>query len=1058
MRHALLLALWSTSIVWAQGSVTIYGTVQDVSGAVLASVSVRVQNEGTGLVRSVTSDERGAYIATQLPVGIYTVSAELAGFKRYLQRNIQVQVDENRQVPIVLQLGDVNESVTVESEMVQVDTRSGTIREVVDSNRIVELPLNGRNPLDLQLLVAGAGRVTPRGQAQNTSVSINGARDNANNYTLDGGDNHDPYFNSPSVFPQPDALAEFSIQTNAYGAEYGRNAGIQVNAVSKSGTNKLHGSLFEFLRNDKLNARNYFSNIVPPFKRNQFGGTLGGPIIRDRTFFFGSFQGTRSRSAPGSVTAAVPSAAERRGDFSAYLPRTIRDPLTNQSFPGNMIPANRVSRPAVNFLDAFIPLPNRPDGLFTFASQDAFDQDQYLIKGDHRFNSANQLSARYLYNKDKNKETPGTVPNFIANIQYRNINFSATDTHIFSPTLINVATFTFGDVDRAQFPTTPGNKSWNDFGAKFVPSFINPAIPVAHATNVAGRFNAFARYPLDHFRNNLEIADKINWTRGPHLIKFGFELRRSNLDLAEWGGGECTCSFNGQFSGDSMADFMLGRPNNVNQSSPAVTNSRLTELMAFVQDDWRVNSRLTLNLGMRWDPFVPYVDGNDQYAAFRPGQKSQVFVNAPLGFVTVGDAGVPRATIPNRWGQFAPRLGFAWDPTGSGRTSIRGGYGVFFSTLKQQNTLGPSANQPFVLRFVVIAPPGGLENPYSTVPGGVPLPFNRPTTPDERRNARFVLPITINEWNAGMRNGYMQQWNINVQREFFRSYLVTAAYVGSKGTKLRLQKELNPAIYTPGTSTVANTDARRALAPTYGSIITQLSNGNSTYHSAQLSLNRRFTRGFTLLASYTFSKLIDIGSDDNYPPSNPNDFRNERGLSDFDIPHRFVASYIWELPRLRSHPALVRHVIGGWETNGIFTIQSGQVLTVRAGVDRSLIGVNRDRADLVGNPSLSTDRPNNELVNRYFNTAAFALPVLGTFGTVGRNTIRGPGLTSVDFGLLKNFHFFEQHRLQFRAEFFNLLNQTAFGNPNTAVNNPQFGRITTAGSPRVVQLALRYSF
>lgn len=1058
MACTLLLFLLTAGAVWGQGSVTIYGTVQDTSGAVLASVPVRVQNEGTGLIRTVTSDDRGAYIATQLPVGVYTVSAESTGFKRYVQPNIQVQVDENRQVPVVLELGNVNDSVTVAAEIVQVDTRSGTIREVVDSKRIVELPLNGRNPLDLQLLVAGAGRVTPRGQAQNTSVSMNGARDNANNYTLDGGDNHDPYFNSPSVFPQPDALAEFSIQTSAYSAEYGRNAGIQVNAVSKSGTNQLHGSLFEFLRNDKLNARNYFSNTVPPFKRNQFGGTIGGPIRRDRTFFFASYQGTRSRSAPGSVTAAVPSAAERRGDFSAFLPRTIRDPRTNQPFPGNVIPASRVSQPAINFLAAFIPLPNRPDGLFSFASQDAFDQDQFLIKGDHRFSSANQLSARYLYNKDKNRETPGTVPDFVANIQYRNLNFSATDTHIFSPSMINVATFTFGDVDRAQFPTTPGNKSWNDFGAKFVPSFINPDIPVAHATNVAGRFNAFARYPLDHFRNNFEIADKINWIRGPHLIKFGVELRRSKLDLVEWGGGECTCSFNGQFSTDAMADFMLGQPNNVNQSSPAVTDSRLTELMAFFQDDWKVNSRLTLNLGVRWDPFVPYVDGNDQYAAYRPGQKSQVFVNAPVGFVAAGDTGIPRATIPNRWAQFAPRFGFAWDPFGKGRTSIRGGYGIFFSTFKQANTLGPSANQPFVLRFVVVAPPGGLENPYSTVPGGVPLPYNRPTTPEERKNARFVLPISINEWNASMRNGYMQQWNINVQREFFHSYLVTAAYVGSKGTKLRLQNELNPAIYTPGTSTAANTDARRALAPTYGSILTQLSNGNSSYHSAQLSLNRRFSRGVTLLASYTYSKLIDLGSDDNYAPTNPNDFRNERGLSDFDIPHRFVASYIWELPRLRNQRALLRYVAGGWETNGILTTQSGQALTVRAGVDRSLIGVNRDRADLIGDPSLDTGRPHNDLVNRYFNTSAFALPALGTFGTVGRNTIRGPGLTAVDFGLLKNFNFREHHRVQFRAEFFNLLNQTAFGNPNTTFNNAQFGRITTAGSPRVIQLALRYNF
>jgi outer membrane receptor protein involved in Fe transport len=392
----LVIALLLVGIVSAQGTVTIFGTVTDSSGSVVAGATVVITHNGTGQARPVISDSHGDYVASQLPIGEYTVSVSMTGFKKFVQPNIRVQVDENRHVPVVLQIGDVAESITVQAEIVQVDTRAGTLREVVDSRRIVELPLNGRNALDLQRLVAGAGAVADRGQGQNSTISINGSRQNGNNYVLDGGDNHDPYFNSPSVFPPPDALEEFSINTSSYSAEYGRNAGALMNAVTRSGTNSWHGTLFEFLRNDKLNARNFFSNTVPPFRRNQFGGTVGGKIIRDKTFFFISYQGTRDRSAPGAQTANVLSAAERRGDFSG-LARAITDPANgNQPFPNKMIPPSRLSQPALQFLDAFVPLPNRADGLYSFASQQAIDQENVIGKIDHQFGSANRLSARMV--------------------------------------------------------------------------------------------------------------------------------------------------------------------------------------------------------------------------------------------------------------------------------------------------------------------------------------------------------------------------------------------------------------------------------------------------------------------------------------------------------------------------------------------------------------------------------------------------------------------------------------------------------------------------------------
>src|SRR5688572_26830691 len=400
----------------AQGSVTIFGSVADGSGAAAPGTRITATNVQTGSERVAVSDTSGNFVISSLPVGTYTVKAELAGFKTFVQEQIQVQVDENRRVNIVLELGPVAESVTVAGEQAQVDTRTGTLREVVDSQRIVELPLNGRNPLQLQLLVAGAGGRAAQGQAQNESVSINGSRTNSNNYALDGADNHDPYFNTPSIFPSPDALEEFSLQTSSYSADKGRNAGALMNAVTKSGTNDLHGTAFEFMRDEALNARNFFSDTVPPFERHQFGGTAGGPLRRDRTFFFASYQRTTQKSAPGSVTATVPTDAQRRGDFSASA-APLRDPRGG-TFAGNVIPPGRIHPASQRCLEAFVPQSNRPGGLLTFASEETMTDDQVIVKADHHLTSANQLSGRILYNFNDRAEATGNLPGFLAAIEY----------------------------------------------------------------------------------------------------------------------------------------------------------------------------------------------------------------------------------------------------------------------------------------------------------------------------------------------------------------------------------------------------------------------------------------------------------------------------------------------------------------------------------------------------------------------------------------------------------------------------------------------------------------
>lgn len=1047
-RYWMIFALLAAHAM-AQGTVTIYGTVSDKSGAVVPNVEITITNTLTGASRSVKSNDTGNYVAAQLPVGVYSVRAQMQGFKSFVQDKIQVQVDENRQVNILLEVGSLTESVEVQAEVTQVETRSGSIREVVDSARIVELPLNGRNPLQLTRLVAGSGGVAGKDQGQNETVSINGARTNSNNYQLDGGDNHDPYFNAPAIFPNPDALDEFSIQTNSYGADRGRNAGAFMTAVTKSGTNQFHGSLFEFLRNEKMNARNFFSTSVPPFRRNQYGGTIGGRLLRDRAFFFGSFQGTNERSAPGAVTATVPTEAQRRGDFSSSR-ITLKDP-NGGTFPGNIIPSSRLNAASQKFLQAFVPLPNLANGILTTASQQKVDDYQGVVKLDHRFTPSNSISGRLLRNKNDFQEATGNLPGFFALINYQNWNVAVTDTHIISPSMINSFVFTYNKIDRRQISVVPGNKTWNDFGAGFTRTFKGEA-PAAMHTAVDGYFNAFSRFPLNHFRQNYQFSNTLSWNKGAHFLKLGGDVRRQVLDMQELFRGDPYIRFGNTWTGEAAADLLLGLPLQYEQIAEAHNQPRVWELGFFAQDDWKVNRRLTLNLGVRWDPWFPFLDKMDKFAQLWPGMQSVKFPTAPTGVLFPEDPGLSRTMLVNAWGNIGPRFGFAYDPAGDGKTSLRGGYGLFYSQVRQQANNQISTNQPFSLKLTVNNPAGGVNAPYQGI--GNPFPFVPPANAQESQNYKWVRPLTLTQWNPNMRNAVVQQWNLNIQREFFGSWIGTLAYVGSKGNHLFMTAEMNPGVYgRPG-----NLNQRRVYAPNFAQVTDQSSRGNSNYHAMQLSVNKRMTQGLTILANYTWSKLIDDSSSDGTQPNNPFDFHFNRGVSDFHLPHRFVVSYIWQLPSLRNSAAPIRYAFGDWETNGIVTLQSGRGLSITSGRDNSQSGTNQDRADAVGDWYLSPDRGRDAVIAQWFNTAAFAQNPAGTFGTAGRNVVTGPGDATVDFGVVKLIPITESWRLQFRAEFFNLLNRVNLGNPNTNLASAQFGRITSAGSPRVVQLALKLSF
>ncbi len=1046
------LLAWSGGILYGQGSVTIFGAIADPSGGAVSGATVTVVNTGTGASRQTTSGVDGGYVVSQLPIGVYSVSAEAAGFKKAVQADIRVTVDENRRVNLELQIGSLSESVTVQAEEVQVETRSGALREVIDSARIVELPLNGRNPLQLQYLVAGSGGVNTAGQEQNDSVSINGSRPNTNNYTLDGADNHDPYFNTPSIFPNPDALEEFSLQTSSYSADRGRNAGAIMNAVTRSGTNTLHGTVFEFLRNEKLNARNFFSATVPPFKRNQFGGTLGGPVRKDKTFFFGSYQRTAERSSPGSVNPTVLTTAQRQGDWSS-LRTALRDPRGG-TFPNNIIPASRLNKASQNFLEAFVPVPTRADGLYPFASQQKIDDHQAVTKIDHVLSESNRLSGRFLYNWNSNYQVANNIslPGFLAQIKYRNYSAAGTDTYILSPRLINTFTFGYNQIDRDQVSVVPGNKSWTDFGAGFVRAFPGDPI-VGFDTNVNGYFRPQARYPLHHYRKSFQVSEGMNWTAGAHFLRYGIDIRRDLLKLQENFQCDPQVVFRATFTGNAAADFLLGLPSSFTQIAPTANNPRTTEIGAYIQDDWKVSRKLTLNLGLRWDPFFPNSDPERRFAQVRLGLQSVKYPSAPLGYVFPGDPGVPPSTIDTQWQDWGPRLGFAYDPMGNGRMSIRGGYGIFYSQVRQQANNQVSNDQPFAIQLSTTNPTGGLDNPYADT--GNPFPFKEPKTDQERATYKFLLPLNVTQWDSNFRNAIAQQWNLTVQRELPSSLIATAAYVGSKGNHLFIGNEMNPAVYGKPGNTV---DARRLYYPTFTNITNQTSNGSSIYHAMQLTLNKRLTHGLTVLASYTWSKMIDLGSSDGSNPQNPFNIRAERGLSDLDIPHRFVGSFIYRLPQLAAAGRVLRQAIGGWEINGIVTLWSASPFNVASGRDNSGNAVNQDRPDVVGDWRITGDRSKGARILQYFNTAAFAQNRAGTFGNAGRNILRGDARNNVDFGLIKNFPITERHRLQFRGEFFNLANHANLGNPNGGLSSPQFGRITTAGNPRVIQFALRYAF
>lgn len=1055
MLSSLTLAQYTTA--------SLNGVVQDSSGAPVPEVNVVIRNTETGFTSTAVANAEGAFLFPQLPVGQYELRANKEGFVTYVQTGLRLTVNQMATQAITLKIGSVNEQVTVEANADLVNVQSGTVSQLVDERKIVELPLNGRLAQRLVFLapgtvdlgrngckICGHGGVYPNEQ----TAGVNGAGMGQVNYQLDGVGHNDTYLNVNVPFPNPDSIQEFNLHASNFSAEYGNAAGGVVNIVTRSGTNQFHGSVFEFLRNGSLNARNFFGTTQDTLKRNQFGGSVGGPIFRDKLFFFGTYQGTRITTAAAGNIGFVPTEAERRGDFSG-TGRQLKDPVTGQDVPNNQIPVSRMDPAALYVLNQ-VPLPNGPGRQLTYlGTKSVQDDDQFMPKVDYATGN-HRLSFRYFHSKFSQ---PAVVPenNLLAangqGNQVRIRNIGVNHSYVFSPNLLLSSTFGWNEQVGGSLTSAPFG--WPDAGVKIANSSMSSLqTPPELVLNITGAFNVATNHIGDFNRGDYTFRENLTWIKNGHEIHFGGELVHLTNEIVNTYRMDGQFTFNGQLSGDGAADFLFGRASQFIQGGGEFKDLRGQRWAGFIQDNWRVNSRLTLNLGARWDPWIPYMDIQGRTVCFVPGTQSTRYPNAPKGLVYGGDSGCPARGSNRQYANLAPRVGFAYSPFKGGKTSIRGGFGYFYVPIQSSAYNGYTNIAPFAPGFTLNGV--SLSDPYGSIGMANPFPSQYgPTIPGP--DVAFSTPSTIRAVFAeNFQLPLLMTWNLSIERQLGNNWVLRAGYIGNKGTHFfgasENARELNPAIYVPGGSTVGNTQARRPYQQ-FGPIGNYESGNITKYHSLQLNVEKRFAKGYTILANYTWSKKMD-----DYGWTNPYYRSYDYGRSSEDIPHNFKFSNVWNIPNAPVQ-GIAAKVLNGWMLNGIVTWQSGFPFSVLSGTDRSLTGVGRDRADYIGGDIyLDSGRSHGEMIQQYFNTAAFVSNTEGTFGNSGKNILRGPRYFNTDLGITKQTSITETIRVDFRGELFNIFNNVNFVSPNATVSSPQFGKITSALDPRIIQFGLKLLF
>jgi hypothetical protein len=1033
----------------AQVNGSINGTLLDATQAAVAGAPLVLTNTQTGDSRQLTSSEQGYFVFTDLPRGEYSLRVSVAGFRELVMSPLVLTVGQQMTVHPILEVGTASESIEVNASALPVTTSTSSVSQLVDSKRIEQLPLNGRNALQLVSLLPGVVPAGNGGQfgAVQTTFSVSGGRNVDMNFTLDGGFNMNPFYGIANEYPNPDALQEFSATTRNFSAAFGRGTS-SVSAVTRSGTNSFHGTLFEFLRNTDLDSRPFFAATRSVFKRNQYGGTIGGPVIRNKLFFFASYQGTKARGTPADVRYQTLTVSQRAGDFSAFT-KPLIDPTTGVAFPRNIIPSSRIQPFATNFVQKELPLPNSGPNFYDFTPVGSqLDQNQVIVKMDYSLSDKDKISFRYFYNDVPQVGQASNVgPDWLDSYPTRFQNWTLGEDHLFSANLINTFRATYV---RSAF----GVIAKKDF------SLTGLGLPISLA-NINSGYGLTAQSTLN--MSGYISADTGAPTRDI-MPAFGFELYHNRVnELQNWQ-SDGNMVFNGSVTGDAAGDMLLGKFFSLRQVTGLTSRLRQTLPSFFAQDDFKFNRRLTINLGLRWEPYFGYVSENSQLMEFSTGKQSTVFPKAPPGLLYPGDNGLPASIVGSRMNNFAPRVGLAWDVRGNGRTSVRAGFGVFWVPM----TIGINLNrftliQPFTTDITVLG--GDAYNIFGNAPFNGVSPFPRPNAADLNalKQADYVPTANENSFGLPFKTQQDYQWSFSLQQAVANNAVVELNYVGSSSSHLFTTVEGNPAIYIPGQSTVANTQARRRN-PQIGLINNTLSALSANYNSAQISFNKRYSSGFTVLGSYTFSKALGIGTGSvgagSNGPRNPNNYQMDYSALSLNRTHNFVSSALYDVPWGRTGaPAWQRMAVGGWQVSGIFSAISGAPLTVGSGLDNSLTGIGSDTADLIGDWRLDGNRSKQDRMAKYFNTAAFKTNAIGTFGTAGINWLYGPGSWNIDVAATKNFQITEHKRFEFRSSFYNMLNHPNLGNPNTTFTNGAFGKITTmSNSPRVIEMGLKFAF
>lgn len=1091
-----------------EGRATINGVVADQSGAAVAGAAVTAREGSTGQSRAAVSSENGTYVLPLLPPGTYTVTCSHAGFATQTHSSITITVGQQATVDCTLSVGEVNQSVEVSASAEQINTTNGALAQVIEKTAIEELPLNGRNPATLVFLSPGAtdGLKTGAFTRQDfttfpteSGASVSGGRQGSTYYMLDGGNNMDSYTNLALAFPNPDATQEFQVITNNFDAQYGFSPGAVVSIVTRSGTNSWHGDGFEFLRNDVLNARDFFAHTKDSLKRNQFGASAGGKILKDKLFIFGNYQGTTERYTVNGGSANVPSNANLNGDFSSYLtghtanlcgaggPSNLnfdtgqlfqvsgrslvtcpagsanagQQVVMKTPFPGNRIPTSLFSPIALRFED-ILPRTDDPGGLVTLAGRVASqDYQEFTLRPDWYVNEKNHISGRVYYNHFSHPPQSGGGNALLADRSWTAPfeNYGGSWLYTIKPTLINNLVVSYNRLNtfsQAGLKTKDGKPvCYACFGAD-VAEYPTTA-PALDLLNVNGTWIAQNTNLIN--RHNVSIADSVTWTHGQHMIVAGINvLDQFWEEGTDWLAAPLI-QFQGKITGNGFADFLLGQADSFEQGAGEFNQVHGTSWAGFVQDTYRMKPNFTLNFGVRWEPFIAFTPSKGRIPIYAPGQQSTRYPNAPLGLLYPGDAGVPSKGTPDEWPIFSPRISMAWQPGFLSNTSVRASFGIFAVPFEMSYYNHAADTAPFSPTYSFDptttggpAVPGGtpipLASPWSVFePTGYKSPFPPFASPDYAPpgSTAFITPVNVQStFSPDFKLGKTQTWNVSLEHQFAGNILARAAYVGSESYHLSNLVERNPGIY----STNPTLSGQRALS-NYSGILQYDSWGTASYNALQLTFEKRFSRGLQFTANYTWSKNIDSASASsaafNGSITDPFNIGFDRGISSLNYPRIFNAFWVYQTPMLKGYNPLVRGVFGNWELSGTWRMQSGDPFSISGGNgnDNSQSHVGSDRADVVSGQSLNVRQGSkSQWLNRYFNTAAFTQNAPGTFGNSARNSLQGPGVNNVDMGINKNFPFGDHYRVQFRWEMFNALNRPTFDLPNTTVTSGSFGQIS----------------